>query len=160
MPSNDPIGDMIARIKNAGERRRSKVLTPASRMRQRVLDVLQAEGYIRGYSRSETAEGFAQFEIELKYYDNEPVIAEISRVSKPGRRVYTCDRRFDAVDPMGGPISVAPQRRDIRWLHVGQNELSEHRSVVGFQSFIANHGDAPGEARVAQGHRGRRTARA
>ena len=58
-------------------------------MRQRVLDVLQTEGYIRGYTRSETAEGFAQFEIELKYYDNEPVIAEISRVSKPGRRVYT-----------------------------------------------------------------------
>ena len=89
MAVNDPIGDMIARIKNAGERRRSKVLTPASRMRQRVLDVLQTEGYIRGYSRSETADGFPQFEIELKYYDNEPVIAEISRVSKPGRRVYS-----------------------------------------------------------------------
>ena len=89
MPANDPIGDMIARIKNAGERRRSKVLTPASRMRQRVLDVLQAEGYIRGYSRGETPEGFALFEIELKYYDGEPVIAEIARVSKPGRRVYS-----------------------------------------------------------------------
>jgi small subunit ribosomal protein S8 len=89
MPANDPIGDMIARIKNAAERRRAKVITPASRMRQRVLDVLQTEGYIRGYSRSESAQGFAQFEIELKYYDNEPVIAEISRVSKPGRRVYT-----------------------------------------------------------------------
>ena len=89
MPANDPIGDMIARIKNAGERRRSKVLTPASRMRQRVLDVLQAEGYIRGYSRSETADGFAQIEIELKYYDGAPVIAEIARVSKPGRRVYS-----------------------------------------------------------------------
>ncbi len=89
MAANDPIGDMIARIKNAAERKRAKVLTPASRMRQRVLDVLQAEGYIRGYSRSETAQGFAQFEIELKYYDGEPVIAEISRVSKPGRRVYS-----------------------------------------------------------------------
>ena len=65
MATNDPVGDMIARIKNAGERRRSKVLTPASRMRQRVLDVLQAEGSIRGYSRSETIEGFEQFEIEL-----------------------------------------------------------------------------------------------
>src|SRR5580704_3550268 len=89
MPANDPIGDMIARIKNAGERRRSKVITPASALRQRVLDVLQTEGYIRGYSRSESAQGFAQFEIELKYYDGEPVIAEISRVSKPGRRVYS-----------------------------------------------------------------------
>jgi small subunit ribosomal protein S8 len=89
MAANDPIGDMIARIKNAAQRKRSKVTTPASRMRQRVLDVLQAEGYIRGYSRTETAQGFAQFEIELKYYDGEPVIAEIARVSKPGRRVYS-----------------------------------------------------------------------
>jgi len=89
MPTNDPIGDMIARIKNAAERRRSKVVTPASKLRQRVLDVLQSEGYIRGYSRSESAQGFAQFEIELKYYDGAPVIAEISRVSKPGRRVYS-----------------------------------------------------------------------
>jgi small subunit ribosomal protein S8 len=89
MAANDPIGDMIARIRNAAERRRSKVLTPASKMRQRVLDVLQSEGYIRGYSRGQTVEGFAQFEIELKYFDGEPVIAEIARVSKPGRRVYT-----------------------------------------------------------------------
>ena len=89
MASNDPIGDMIARIRNAAQRGRSKVVTPASKLRQRVLDVLQAEGYIRGYSRSETAEGFAQFEIELKYYDGQPVIAEIARVSKPGRRVYS-----------------------------------------------------------------------
>ena len=87
--TNDPIGDMIARIKNAAQRRRARVITPASKLRQRVLDVLQAEGYIRGYSRSETPEGFAQFEIELKYYDGEPVIAEIARVSKPGRRVYS-----------------------------------------------------------------------
>ena len=89
MASNDPIGDMIARIRNAAMRGRSKVVTPASKLRQRVLDVLQAEGYIRGYSRSETPEGFAQFEIELKYFDGEPVIAEIARVSKPGRRVYS-----------------------------------------------------------------------
>jgi small subunit ribosomal protein S8 len=89
MAANDPIGDMIARIRNAAERRRSKVVTPASKLRQRVLDVLQSEGYIRGYSRSESAQGFAQFEIELKYYDDKPVIAEIARVSKPGRRVYS-----------------------------------------------------------------------
>ena len=89
MSVNDPIGDMIARIKNAAQRKRSRVVTPASKLRQRVLDVLQAEGYIRGYSRSETAEGFPQFDIELKYYDGEPVIAEIARVSKPGRRVYS-----------------------------------------------------------------------
>ena len=89
MPANDPIGDMIARIKNAAQRRRSKVLTPASKLRQRVLDVLQDEGYIRGYSIVQKPGEFPEFEIELKYFDGEPVIAEISRVSKPGRRVYS-----------------------------------------------------------------------
>jgi len=104
MAANDPIGDMIARIRNAAERKRAKVLTPASRMRQRVLDVLQAEGYIRGYSRSETAQGFAQFEIELKYYDGEPVIAEISRVSKPGRRVYSS---IDDLKPVKNGLGIS-----------------------------------------------------
>jgi small subunit ribosomal protein S8 len=89
MAVNDPLGDMIARIKNAATRRRSKLLTPASKLRQRVLDVLQAEGYIRGYSVVEEPGEFPQFEIELKYYDGQPVIAEIARVSKPGRRVYS-----------------------------------------------------------------------
>ena len=86
---NDPIGDMIARIKNAAERKRSKVSTPASQMRGRVLDVLQTEGYIRGYARVEKPGEHPEFEIELKYFDGQPVIAEISRVSKPGRRVYS-----------------------------------------------------------------------
>ena len=86
---NDPIGDMIARIKNAAERKRSKVSTPASRLRGRVLDVLQSEGYIRGYALVEQPGEHPQFEIELKYFDGEPVIAEISRVSTPGRRVYS-----------------------------------------------------------------------
>ena len=89
MAVNDPLGDMLTRIRNAQTRKRGKVSTPGSSLRQKVLDVLQAEGYIRGYSRSETAEGFPQFDIELKYYDGEPVIAEIARVSKPGRRVYS-----------------------------------------------------------------------
>ena len=89
MSVNDPLSDMIARIKNAATRRRSKVLTPASKLRQRVLDVLQTEGYIRGYSVLEEPGEFPQFEIELKYYDGQPVIAEIARVSKPGRRVYS-----------------------------------------------------------------------
>jgi len=86
---NDPIGDMIARIRNAALRKRSKVLTPASRMRERVLDVLKSEGYIRDYSLVQEPGAFPQFEVELKYFDGEPVIAEISRVSKPGRRVYS-----------------------------------------------------------------------
>ena len=86
---NDPIGDMIARIKNAAERKRSKVSTPASKLRGRVLDVLQTEGYIRGYALVEETGKHPEFEIELKYYDGEPVIAEIARVSMPGRRVYS-----------------------------------------------------------------------
>jgi small subunit ribosomal protein S8 len=89
MAVNDPLGDMIARIKNGATRRRSKVLTPASKLRQRVLDVLQSEGYIRGYSVVEEPGEFPQFEIELKYYDGQPVIAEIARISTPGRRVYS-----------------------------------------------------------------------
>jgi small subunit ribosomal protein S8 len=89
MAVNDPIGDMIARIKNAAMRRRGKVLTPASKMRERVLDVLRDEGYIRGYALVQNPGEFPQFEIELKYFDGEPVIAEIARVSKPGRRVYS-----------------------------------------------------------------------
>jgi small subunit ribosomal protein S8 len=89
MASNDPIGDMIARIRNAAQRKRSKVLTPASRMRERVLDVLLSEGYIRGFTLVQEPGAFPQFEVELKYFDGQPVIAEISRVSKPGRRVYS-----------------------------------------------------------------------
>ena len=86
---NDPIGDMIARIKNAAQRRRAKVTTPASKMRERVLEVLQSEGYIRGYTLVQKPGAFPEFKVELKYFDGEPVIAEISRVSKPGRRVYS-----------------------------------------------------------------------
>jgi small subunit ribosomal protein S8 len=89
MAVNDPIGDMIARIKNAAMRKRGKVLTPASKLRQRVLDVLADEGYIRGYSLVQKPGEFPEFEIELKYFDDQPVIAEIARISKPGRRVYS-----------------------------------------------------------------------
>jgi small subunit ribosomal protein S8 len=89
MSFNDPLSDLIARIKNANARKRSKVVTPASTLRRRVLDVLQEEGYIRGYSLVEQEGEHPQFEIELKYVDGEPVIVDISRVSRPGRRVYS-----------------------------------------------------------------------
>ena len=89
MSFNDPLSDMIARIKNAAQRKRSKVSTPASKLRGRVLDVLENEGYIRGYALVEEAGKHPEFEIELKYFDGAPVIAEISRVSTPGRRVYS-----------------------------------------------------------------------
>ena len=88
MSVSDPIGDMLTRIRNAIGRKKTKVSTPASKLRARVLDVLQAEGYIRGYTQSEFVNGKAEIEIELKYYEGVPVIRELSRVSKPGRRVY------------------------------------------------------------------------
>src|SRR2546421_10138802 len=84
----DPLGDMIARIYNAQMRSKSKVSSPTSRLRVSVLDVLKSEGYIRGYASVEHSNGRTELEIELKYFDGAPVIREISRVSKPGRRVY------------------------------------------------------------------------
>jgi small subunit ribosomal protein S8 len=89
MSMNDPLGDMLTRIRNAGMRRKSKVTTPGSRLRAHVLDVLKEEGYIRDYSTTDYGKGRSEFEIELKYFDGEPVIREIQRVSKPGRRVYS-----------------------------------------------------------------------
>ncbi len=86
---NDPLGDMLTRIRNALMRNKRTVMTPASAMRKSVLDVLQGEGFIRGYSEVEHADGKREFEIELKYFDGEPVIVKIQRVSKPGRRVYS-----------------------------------------------------------------------
>jgi small subunit ribosomal protein S8 len=86
---NDPIGDMLTRIRNGLMRGKGKVSTPASKLRASVLDVLEAEGYIRGYTRTDFDNGKADIEIELKYYEGTPVIREIKRVSKPGRRVYS-----------------------------------------------------------------------
>jgi small subunit ribosomal protein S8 len=94
---NDPLSDMIARIKNAAMRKRNKVSTPASKLRGRVLDVLQSEGYIRGYALVEEPGKHPEFEIELKYFDGEPVIVEIARISKPGRRVYSSIRDLKPV---------------------------------------------------------------
>jgi small subunit ribosomal protein S8 len=98
MALNDPLGDMIARIHNAQMRKKSKVSTPASRLRVSVLDVLKSEGYIRGYASVEHASGRSELEIELKYFDGAPVIREISRVSKPGRRVYVAVRNLPRIN--------------------------------------------------------------
>ncbi len=88
MSVNDPLGDMLTRIRNAQARGKSTVATPASKLRAWVLDVLASEGYIRGYERASTENGQGELVISLKYYEGEPVIREIKRVSKPGRRVY------------------------------------------------------------------------
>ncbi|MDB6182939.1 30S ribosomal protein S8 [Paracoccus fistulariae] len=88
MNMNDPLGDMLTRIRNAQMRGKSTVRTPASKLRAWVLDVLKNEGYIRGYEEVTTDDGHNELEIGLKYHDGAPVIRELSRVSKPGRRVY------------------------------------------------------------------------
>jgi small subunit ribosomal protein S8 len=85
----DPLGDLLARIRNAQQARKATVQSPASKIRANVLEVLQREGYIRGFSREEVRPGVAELTIELKYVDGEPVIREITRISKPGRRVYS-----------------------------------------------------------------------
>ena len=88
MSLNDPIGDLITRIRNAQMRNKPKVSSPGSKLRESVLEVLKSEGYIRGYAAVAHSSGRSELEIELKYFDGEPVIREISRISKPGRRVY------------------------------------------------------------------------
>ena len=98
MAMNDPLGDMIARIHNAQMRNKAKVSTPASRLRLSVLDVLKTEGFIRGYAAVEHSNGRKELEIELKYSDGAPVIREISRISKPGRRVYASVRALPRVN--------------------------------------------------------------
>jgi len=88
MSMNDPLGDMLTRIRNAQMRGKGTVRSPASKLRAWVLDVLKAEGYIRGYERVTAADGHAELEIQLKYQGGEPAIRELTRISKPGRRVY------------------------------------------------------------------------
>ncbi|MBE04702.1 MAG: 30S ribosomal protein S8 [Gammaproteobacteria bacterium] len=89
MSMTDPVADMITRIRNGQRVGKGKISSPASRLRGAVLDVLESEGYIRGYKKVESEEGKPQYEIELKYTEGQPVIREIKRVSTPGRRVYS-----------------------------------------------------------------------
>jgi small subunit ribosomal protein S8 len=89
MSLTDPLGDMLTRIRNGQQARKDSVLTPASKLRARVLDVLQREGYIRGYSDADSGNAQAALRIDLKYFEGQPAIQHIARVSKPGRRVYS-----------------------------------------------------------------------
>jgi len=97
MPMNDPLGDLLARIRNAQMRNKSKVSSPNSKLRESVLEVLKTEGYIRAYTVVER-EGRSELEIELKYFDGAPVIRELERISKPGRRVYTSVRNLPRIN--------------------------------------------------------------
>ena len=107
---NDPIGDMLTRIRNAHMRGKSTVKTPASKLRGWVLDVLANEGYIRGYEGATSDAGHPELDISLKYIDGEPVIKELKRVSKPGRRVYMACSDIPAVrQGLGISIVSTPQ---------------------------------------------------
>jgi small subunit ribosomal protein S8 len=97
MAMNDPLGDLLARIRNAQMRNKGKVTSPNSKLRESVLEVLKTEGYIRGYTVTER-EGRSELDIELKYFDGEPVIREIERISKPGRRVYASVRSLPRIN--------------------------------------------------------------
>ena len=103
MAVSDPLGDMLTRIRNAQRARHSSCLAPASKLRANVLDVLKREGFIRGFEAHELRPGVAQLRIELKYNEGEPVIKEITRVSKPGRRVYSA---VDAMPRVGNGLGI------------------------------------------------------
>jgi small subunit ribosomal protein S8 len=89
MTMSDPLGDMLTRIRNGQRARQAVVASPASKIRANVLEALKREGYIRGFTREDLRPGVAELKIELKYVDGEPVIREINRISKPGRRIYS-----------------------------------------------------------------------
>ena len=130
MAVNDPIGDMIARIRNAAMRKRSKVSTPASVLRGRVLEVLLSEGYIRGYALIEAPGTHPEYEIELKYFEGEPAIKYVARVSKPGRRVYSGSKELPVVrNGLGITIVSTPKGvlsdAEARLQNVGGEVLAE-----------------------------------
>ncbi|OYX43688.1 MAG: 30S ribosomal protein S8 [Rhodobacterales bacterium 32-67-9] len=107
---NDPLGDMLTRIRNSQMRGKSTVRTPASKLRAWVLDVLAGEGYIRGYEKVTGPTGLPELEISLKYFEGTPVIREIKRVSKPGRRVYASVKDIPSVrNGLGVSIVSTPK---------------------------------------------------
>jgi small subunit ribosomal protein S8 len=129
MPMTDPLGDMLTRIRNGQQARKDSILTPASKLRTRVLDVLQREGYIRGYSEEELA-GQKGIRIELKYFEGQPAIQHLARVSKPGRRVYSGAQELPHIRNGLGTIIVSTPRgvlsdAEARAQNVGGEVLAE-----------------------------------
>jgi small subunit ribosomal protein S8 len=108
MATSDPIGDLLSRIRNGQMRGLAKITTPASKLRGRLLDVLKSEGFIRGYAEVEYTGGKSparkEFEVELKYHEGRPVIRELTRISKPGRRVYNS---VDELKPYRGGLGIS-----------------------------------------------------
>ena len=129
MAMTDPLGDMLTRIRNGQRAKKDSVLSPASKLRTRVLEVLQREGYIRGYT--EDASGVhPQLRIELKYFEGEPAIKHVARVSKPGRRVYSGSKELPVVrNGLGITIVSTPRGvlsdAEARSQNVGGEVLAE-----------------------------------
>ena len=94
MSLQDPLSDLFSRIRNAQMRNKSLVSSPVSKLRENILEVLKKEGYIRGYSITQHSSGREEIDIELKYDERGPVISNITRISKPGRRVYSGAERI------------------------------------------------------------------
>ncbi len=129
MAMTDPLGDMLTRIRNGQQARKDSILTPASTLRTRVLDVLQREGYIRGYTEEELA-GQKGIRIELKYFEGQPAIQHLARVSKPGRRVYSGATELPRIRNGLGTIIVSTPRGvlsdvEAREQNVGGEVLAE-----------------------------------
>ena len=129
MAMTDPLGDMLTRIRNGQQARKDSILTPASKLRTRVLDVLQREGYIRGYSEEELA-GQKGIRIELKYFEGQPAIQHLSRISKPGRRVYSGSQELPRIrNGLGITIVSTPKGvlsdAEAREQNVGGEVLAE-----------------------------------
>jgi small subunit ribosomal protein S8 len=129
MAITDPLGDLLTRIRNGQRARKDSVLTPASKLRARVLDVLQREGYIRGYS-DELVNEHPGIRIELKYFEGQPAIQHVARVSKPGRRVYSGSKELPIVrNGLGITIVSTPKGvlsdAEARAQNVGGEVLAE-----------------------------------
>jgi small subunit ribosomal protein S8 len=129
MAMNDPLSDLLTRIRNGQQARKDSVLTPASKLRSHVLDVLQREGYIRGYSE-ELLAGQKGLRIELKYFEGQPAIQHLARVSKPGRRVYSGSKDLPRIRNGLGVVIVSTPRgvlsdAEAREHNVGGEVLAE-----------------------------------
>ena len=129
MAMNDPLSDLLTRIRNGQQARKDSVLTPASKLRSHVLDVLQREGYIRGYSE-ELLAGQKGLRIELKYFEGQPAIQHLARVSKPGRRVYSGSKDLPRIRNGLGVVIVSTPRgvlsdAEAREQNVGGEVLAE-----------------------------------
>ena len=128
MPMTNPLGDMLTRIRNGQQARKDSVVSPASKLRANVLEVLKREGYIRGYSEYEQGPGRREIRIELKYHEGEPAIQWLQRVSKPGRRIYAGSKELPRVrNGLGISIVSTPKGvlsdAEARELNVGGEVL-------------------------------------